>query len=259
MFAVAMELSGRVAIVTGGGSGMGRSFSILFAKEGARVVVVDIVEKSGTETVTLIEKAGGQALFVLADLTKAEDAKQVVRKTIDAYGRLDTLVNNAGILHMGTVVQTTEADWDAILATNLKSMFLMSKCAVPEIAKNGGTIINMASDAGLIGNPDSAAYCASKGGVISLTRAMALDHAAEGIRVNCICPGAIDTPLLKKGFDELSQEQRDAWRARVKERYPLGRIGKPEEVAQVALFLASDGSSFMTGAAVSVDGGLTIK
>jgi meso-butanediol dehydrogenase/(S,S)-butanediol dehydrogenase/diacetyl reductase len=254
-----MELVDKVAIITGGGSGMGRSFSLLFAREGAKVVVVDVVSEAGIETVSLIKKAGGQAVFVFADVTKEGDVVQAVKKTIETYGGVDILVNNAGILHMGTVVQTTADDWDKILDTNLKSMFLMSKYAVPEMAKNSGVIINMASDAGLIGNPNSAAYCASKGGVVSLTRAMALDHAAEGIRVNCICPGAIETPLLERGFMELTKEQRDAWRARVKTRYPLGRIGKPEEVAEVALFLASAKSSFVTGAAISVDGGLTIQ
>jgi len=238
---------------------MGRAFSLRFAKEGAKIVVVDFVKETGMETVEMVKKTNGHAVFVFADLTKLEDAKQAVAKAAEAFGRVDILVNNAGIQHMGTVVETSEANWDKTMATNLKSMFLMSKFAVPEIAKNGGSIINMASDAGLIGNPNTAAYCASKGGVIALTRAMALDHAGQGIRVNCICPGAIDTPLLERGLQELTQEQREAWRGRVKVRYPLGRIGKPEEVAEVALFLASSRSSFMTGAAVSVDGGLTIQ
>ena len=254
-----LELPNKVAVVTGGGSGMGRSFSLLFAKEGAKVVVVDIVSEAGSGTVDSIKTGGGQASFVLADVTKEEDVKRVVKKVVEIYGRIDILVNNAGILHGGTVVQTSEADWDRVMATNLKSMFLMSKYTVPEMAKNGGVIINMGSDAGLIGNPDSAAYCASKGGVVSLTRAMALDHAAQGIRVNSICPGAIDTPMMQKLMKQMTEEQWNEWKARVKTRYPLGRIGKPEEVAEVALFLASDRSSFMTGAAVSVDGGLTIK
>jgi NAD(P)-dependent dehydrogenase (short-subunit alcohol dehydrogenase family) len=161
---------------------------------------------------------------------------------------------------MGTILETSEEDWDRLISVNTKSMFLMAKYAVPAMkTAGGGVIINMGSDAGLIGNPKTAAYCASKGAVIALTRAMALDHAPDGIRVNSICPGAIDTPLHKQVMLELSPEEREAWKSRVKVRYPLGRIGTPDEVANLALFLATDKSSFMTGAAVSIDGGLTAQ
>jgi NAD(P)-dependent dehydrogenase (short-subunit alcohol dehydrogenase family) len=255
-----MELSGRVAIITGAGSGMGRVFSQTFAKEGAKVMAVDINEESGRETVKMIADSGGEAKFVLGDVSRSDGAEGAVKACIDAYGRLDILFNNAGVQSMGTVLETKEEDWDRILRVNTKSMFLMSKFAVPALARSGhGVIINMGSDAGLIGNPKTAAYCASKGAVIALTRAMALDHAEAGIRVNCICPGAIDTPLHKQVMNELSPTEREAWKSRVKVRYPLGRIGTPEEVANLALFLASDRSSFMTGAAVSIDGGLTAQ
>jgi NAD(P)-dependent dehydrogenase (short-subunit alcohol dehydrogenase family) len=255
-----MELSGKVAMITGAGSGMGRTFSLLFAKEGAKVAAVDVRPDSGEETVNMIRKEGGESSFFFADVSKAGDAEKAVRSCVEKYGRLDILVNNAGVQSMGTILETEEKEWDRILSINTKSMFLMSKYAVPMMEKSGGgVIINMASDAGLIGNPKTAAYCASKGAVIALTKAMALDHAESGIRVNCMCPGAIDTPLHKQVMLELSPEEADAWRARVKVRYPLGRIGTPDEVANLCLFLASPRSSFMTGSAVSIDGGLTAQ
>ncbi|HYC26723.1 MAG TPA: SDR family oxidoreductase [Nitrososphaerales archaeon] len=255
-----MELEGRVAIVTGAGSGMGRTFSLLFAKEGAKVMAVDINQASGEETVRMIRERGGEAAFVIGDVSKSAGAEGAVKACVERFGRLDILMNNAGIQFMGTILETSEDQWDKIMAVNTKSMFLMSKYAVPAMAKGGkGVILNMGSDAGLIGNPKTAAYCASKGAVIALTRSMALDHAPDGIRVNCICPGAIDTPLHVQVMNELSPEERDAWKARVKVRYPLGRIGTPDEVANLVLFLASDKSSFMTGAAVSIDGGLTAQ
>jgi NAD(P)-dependent dehydrogenase (short-subunit alcohol dehydrogenase family) len=239
---------------------MGRTFSILFASEGAKVVAADINEASGLETVKLIKDKGGDATFVKGDVSTSSGAEGIVKSCVDAYGRLDILVNNAGIQFMGTILETSEEQWDKIISVNTKSMFLMAKYAVPAMRKSGGgVIINMGSDAGLIGNPKTAAYCASKGAVIALTKAMAVDHAPDGIRVNCMCPGAIDTPLHKQVMHDLSPEEADAWRSRVKVRYPLGRIGTPDEVANLALFLASDKSSFMTGAAVSIDGGLTAQ
>jgi NAD(P)-dependent dehydrogenase (short-subunit alcohol dehydrogenase family) len=239
---------------------MGRTFSLLFAKEGAKVVVADINETSGKETVNMIKEKGGDAVFALGDVSKATGAEGIVKACMEAYGKLNILVNNAGIQFMGTILETSEEDWDRLISVNTKSMFLMAKYAVPAMkTAGGGVIINMGSDAGLIGNPKTAAYCASKGAVIALTRAMALDHAPDGIRVNSICPGAIDTPLHKQVMLELSPEEREAWKSRVKVRYPLGRIGTPDEVANLALFLATDKSSFMTGAAVSIDGGLTAQ
>jgi NAD(P)-dependent dehydrogenase (short-subunit alcohol dehydrogenase family) len=254
-----LELSDKVAIVTGAGSGMGRVISLLFAKEGAKVVTADI-RNTGEDTSRMIREAGGQSIFVMGDVSKSKDAEEIVRRCEAEYKRLDVLMNNAGVQFMGTVLETKEEDWDRILSINVKSMYLMSKYAIPLMEKSGGgVIINMGSDAGLIGNPKTAAYCASKGAVIALTRALALDHAPKGIRVNSICPGAINTPLHEQVMNEISQEEREAWEARVKVRYPLGRIGRPEEVANLALFLASERSSFVTGSAISIDGGLTAQ
>ncbi len=254
-----MELPNKVAIVTGAGSGMGRTISLLFAKEGAKVVAADIRETGG-ETAKMIKDAGGEAIFVKGDVGKGQDAEEIVRRCDEKYGRLDILMNNAGIQFTGTVLETREEDWDKVFWVNVRSMFVMSKAAIPVMTRSGGgVIINMGSDAGLIGNPKIAAYCASKGAVVAFTRALALDHAAAGIRANSICPGAIDTPLHVQAMSDLTPEEAAAWKARVKVRYPLGRIGKPEEVANLALFLASSRSSFITGTAMVIDGGLTAQ
>ncbi len=257
----------KVAIVTGAGSGIGRAIALLFAQHGARVVIADISDKLGRETIELIERsseetkgANREAIFVRSDISKAEDSERIVQESVRVFGGLHILVNNAGIQRPGTVETISDEDWDMVLSVNLKGPFLVSKFAIPAMRKSGGgSIVNMGSDAGLVGNPGIAAYCASKGGIVALTRAMALDHAKDKIRVNCICPGAVDAPLHNNWFQTLTPTEQEDWRKRVAIRYPLARVGKPEEIANLALFLASEESSFMTGSIVTIDGGLTAQ
>lgn len=240
-----LKLSGKVALITGAGRGIGRVTAILFAREGAKIVVADIDSKAGEETVKLIAASGGQAIFTRTDVSKATEVDRMIRKTIKTYNRLDVLFNNAGIELIGRVEGVDESDWDRVVDINLKSVFLCSKFAIPRmIAQGGGVIINTASMAGLFGLAEEAAYCASKGGVIALTKAMAIDTAPNNIRVNCICPGPIATRLTRP-------------RKAIINRVPMGRIGKPDEIATVALFLASEDSSFITGEDIFVDGGMT--
>ncbi len=254
-----MELDGKVGIVTGSGSGIGRAIALLFAREGARIAVADVMDDTGIETVKMIESNGGKAMYVHCDVSKAKEAEEAVRSTVKMFGGLDILVNNAGIELAGTVVELSEADWDKVLNINLKGVFLMSKYAVPELAKRRGVIVNTASTAGFASYPRCTAYCSSKGAVVALTRGMALDHAKDGIRVNCICPGAIDTPLHKKYLAALPQAAREPYEKKQRADHPIGRIGQPEDIAEAMLFLASDRSSFMTGAAFVVDGGFLAK
>ena len=238
-----MRLKNKVALITGAGRGIGQATAVRFAMEGAKVVVVDIDSKEGEETVEMIKSAGGATVFVQADVSKAVDAEKMVKVAVEKFGKLDILFNNAGIELSGRVEDMPESDWDRVININLKGMFLGSKYAVPQMLKQGGgVIICTASTAGLFGLGREAAYCASKGGVIALTRAMAMDYAAENIRVNCICPGPIGTRLTKPLQSTIKK-------------VALGRIGKPEEIANAALFLASDESSFVTGSALMVDGG----
>jgi NAD(P)-dependent dehydrogenase (short-subunit alcohol dehydrogenase family) len=191
---------------------------------------------------------------VHADVSKAEDCQLAVRQTVEKFGKLDILFNNAGIIKRSTVVETSEEEWDKVMSINVKSIFLLSKYAIPLMAKKGGgVIVNTASGWGLAGGRKAAAYCASKGAVVLLTKAMALDHAAQNIRVNCICPGDTDTPMLRSEARQLGKPENQFLSESAQR--PLGRIGKPEEIAQAALFLASDASSFITGTALVVDGG----
>ncbi len=245
-------LQGRVALVTGAASGIGRATAVLLAHEGAAVVLVDL--QDAEPTVKEITASGGRAVFARADVTRASDCATVVERTMQEFGRIDILFNNAGIVRRATVVGTTEEEWDRVMAVNVKSIFLMSKAAIPLMIRGGGgVIVNTASGWGLVGGRDAASYCASKGAVVNLTRAMALDHAAENIRVNCVCPGDTDTPMLREEARQLGQDER-AFLAGSAER-PMGRMGRPEEIAQAVLFLASDASSFVTGTALVVDGG----
>jgi NAD(P)-dependent dehydrogenase (short-subunit alcohol dehydrogenase family) len=229
---------------------------MLFAQEGARVVIAARNEARGNETVEAIVESGGQAVFVTCDVRKAEDCQRAVAAAIEAFSQLDILINNAGTIYRATAVETTEEEWDDTMDTNVKGTYLMSKYAIPWMAKNGsGAIINIASYYGLVGGREAAAYCASKGALVLLTKALALDHAAQNIRVNCVCPGSVDTPMLKQEMEELGGVEK--LRPLFEAKHPLGRICSPEEVAKAALFLASDDSAFITGSSLVIDGGIT--
>jgi NAD(P)-dependent dehydrogenase (short-subunit alcohol dehydrogenase family) len=250
-----MRFNGKVAIITGGTSGIGLATAQLFAQEGARVVLMARNKSRGQEAVELITTAGGQSIFVPGDVGVAADCQRCVAATIETYGRLDILFNNAGVIHVNrNLVETSEEEWDATLNSNLKSIFLMSKYAIPRIAgTGGGVIVNNASIFGLVGGSGVAAYCAAKGGVITLTKAMALDHAAQNIRVNCICPGSVDTPMLENEMKDLGGSEIEL--PRFAARHPLNRIATPQEIARSVAYLASDDASFVTGIALPVDGG----
>jgi len=251
-----MRLADRVALITGGTSGIGRATAALFALEGARVGLTGRNEARGREVVGQIETAGGKALFIRSDVRLAADCRRTVEETIRTFGRLDILFNNAGVFVPHTVPDCTEEEWDETIDTSLKGTFLMSKFALPAmIARGRGVIINNSSGWGLVGGDAAAAYCAAKGGVVLLTKAMAIDHGRQGIRVNCICPGDVETPMLPEDARRRGMTW-EAYLAGAANR-PLGRIGQPEEIARAALFLASDDASFMTGAALAVDGGGT--
>lgn len=227
---------------------------MLFARQGAAVSVVDLDEAGGRAVARTIVDDGGQAIFLRCDVSLAADCRRAVQQTVDQLGGLDILFNNAGIIRRATVLETTEAEWDQVMAVNVKSIFLLARYAIPFMAQAGsGVIINTASGWGLVGGRRAAAYCASKGAVVLLTKAMALDHGEQNIRVNCICPGDTDTPMLRDEAQQLGQPS-ERFLAEAAQR-PLGRIGRPEDIAQAALYLASDASSFVTGAALVVDGG----
>jgi len=251
-------LDEKVAIVTGAGSGIGEAIALLFAEQGVRVVVADWKAPAGEETVEQIRGKGGEARFHRVDVSKAAEVEELVRFAVEQYGRLDILVNNAAIQILGTLTRTSEEDWDRLHSVNLKGVFLCSKYAIPKMIRSGGgSVVNVASVLGLVGDPDLAAYCAAKGGVIALTKAAAIGYGPRGVRVNCICPGDVDTPMVQEFFNKDSNP--DQARRTVSAHYALRRIADPREVAQTAAFLASDASSFLTGSVIVVDGGLTSK
>jgi len=248
------ELEGRTALISGAASGIGRASALLFARHGASVAVADFNPAAGPAVAAQIESEGGRAIFVPVDVSRAAECRQAVEQTVTAFGRLDILFNNAGIIHRATVIDESEEEWDRVISVNLKSVFLLSKYAIPVMAVGGGgTIINTGSGWGLVGGRKAASYCASKGAVVLLTKAMALDHASQNIRVNCICPGDTDTPMLRHEAEQLGRPM-DTFLAEAAQR-PLGRIGTPEDMARAALFLASQASSFVTGTTLVVDGG----
>jgi NAD(P)-dependent dehydrogenase (short-subunit alcohol dehydrogenase family) len=256
-----MRFKDKVSIVTGGAKGIGRATVEAFAREGACVVAVDIDAAGLDEVVGAINAAGGKALAVAADVSKDADAQRIAAEAVRAFGGIDYLCNIAGVQTYGTVVETDEALWDRTMDINLKSIYLVSRYCIPEIARRGGgAVVNMASVQGLASQTRVAAYAASKAGAISLTRTMAQDHAAQNIRVNCVCPGSVDTPLLRfsaanhiPGADPA--ETLKEWG----KSHPLGRVGQASEIAAVILFLCSEDASFMTGGPVLVDGGLMAK
>jgi meso-butanediol dehydrogenase / (S,S)-butanediol dehydrogenase / diacetyl reductase len=253
---IVTRLSGKVALITGGGTGIGRAIALAFAREGASVSLAGRRLEKLKEVCSQIEKQGGSAIALQCDVSHAKDAGRAISETSKKFGKLNVLVNNAGTLSVSTVDTITEEDWDRVITVNLKGPFLMSRAALTEFRKHGGgAIVNIGSVLGLVAMKDRAAYCASKGGVTMLTKAMALDHAHENVRVNCICPSIVETELVKSLFDDSEQGKR-LKQSRMGT-IPLGRFGKPADVAELAVFLGSEESSWLTGAAIPLDGGLT--
>ena len=253
------RLKDKAALVTGAGSGIGRSAAALFASEGASVACADLSHDRAEETAAEIERAGGRAVTLSGDVSVAEDAAGMVDGAVDALGRLDIVVNSAGVTARNALPQGSDADdvWDRVIEVNLKGTYLVSRCAVAHMRReDGGSIVNLASTMGMVGYPPGLGgalnpYPPSKGGVIQLTRNMAVDLARDGIRVNCLCPGFVETDLTKSLTDDPPTLEM------LESRHPLGRLGRPEEVANAALYLASDEASYVTGAALTVDGGYT--
>ncbi len=246
------KLEGRIALVTGGGTGIGRAIAILFGREGARVVVAGRRSEPLQQVVQEIRRQGGVATFARGDVTKPDRVELMVNGAVYNFGGLDILVNNAGIFVEGAITEVDEKKWDRVLGTNLKGAYLVSRLAIPAMkARGGGSIINVASVHGLVGMKGGAAYCASKGGLVQLTRAMALDHAADRIRVNAICPGYVDTAMTR------DDDGGARWLGEAVRPMPIQRAGTPDEVARLALYLACDESAWMTGSALPLDGGLT--
>jgi NAD(P)-dependent dehydrogenase (short-subunit alcohol dehydrogenase family) len=244
--------SDRVALVTGGTRGIGRATGRLLCEEGARVVLLGRNAELGTEVAGSLPGAS----FVAGDVRRPGDVRAAVEATLARHGRLDILVNSAGIIHRNrTVEQHTEEEWDDTFDTNVKGTFLMCRAALPHLKTAGGNIVNVSSYTGLVGFAGAAAYAASKAAVVNLTRTMALDHAADGVRVNCVCPGSVDTDMIHHAWEATGDVEAAAraWAAK----HPIGRIATGEEVARVILFLASDAASFVTGVALPVDGGIT--
>ena len=249
------RLDGKVAIISGGARGQGAAEARMFAREGAKVVIGDVLDAEGTRVAAEISESGGDALYVHLDVTQEEDWRSAVEAAVSSFGKLDILVNNAGIWRRGRVEDTTVEDWDMIMDVNAKGVFLGTKLAIPEMRKaGGGSIINISSTAGLVGGPRSSAYTASKGAVRLFTKATAVQYAREGIRANSVHPGPIDTPMIQQVWQG-EEHSREAALART----PLGRIGTPEDIAYGVLFLASDESSFMTGSELVIDGGSTAQ
>jgi NAD(P)-dependent dehydrogenase (short-subunit alcohol dehydrogenase family) len=250
-----MRLQGKVALITGGGGGIGRETALRFVQEGAQVVVVDVQDAAGQETVAQVEKLGGEAIYVHADVSKAADCEAMVAAAEQRFGKLNVLFNNAGIMHSqdDDAVATEETIWDLTMAINLKGVFLGCKYGIPALRRaGGGSIINTASFVALLGAATpQLAYTASKGGVLSMTRELAVIHARENIRVNALCPGPLRTELLMNFLNTEAKQQRRLVHV------PMGRFGEAKEMAYAALFLASDESSYMTGAEFVVDGGIT--
>lgn len=248
---MAGQLEDKVGLVTGSASGIGMATALAFAKDGAKVLVADVDIEGGQQTVRKIREAGGEAIFVMADVTKTLDIEAMVRKAVDMYGRLDCAFNNAGIVRMGSTVDCTEEDWDLTISINLKGIWLCMKYEIPQMLKQGrGAIVNMSSMSGLIASPGYVAYIGSKHGVIGLTKAAALEYAQAGIRVNAVCPGITVTPFTKPIWS--NQEVADS----MLRQHPVRRFGKPEEIAEAVVWLCSDAASFVTGAALPVDGGV---
>jgi len=250
-----MDFRDKVVLVTGAGAGIGRKTAVMFAERGAKVAVNDLPNSmGGQETLRMVQVESGAGIFVGGDVSLAQDAERMVRETIEAFGKLDILINNAGIVLPGRVDNTSEDDFDRTMRVNVKGAFLVAKYATLEMKKaGGGAIVNIASVAALKGITDRAAYCASKGALVSLTRAMAADYLKDNIRVNCVCPGTTLTPSLEDRIQ--AHPDPSAMRAEFISRQPMGRLGRDEEIAQAVLFACCDEAAFMNGSIVSIDGG----
>jgi len=250
------RLAGKVAIITGGGTGIGRAIAMAMVREGARVAVAGRRKEKLQETVSFLKQVGSEALAVECDVTRAADTERLVKAAEDCFGKVNVLVNNAGALSVSTVETISEEEWDRVMATNVKGPFLMSRAVLPAMRRaGGGSIVNIGSVLGIAAIRDRAAYCASKGGVTMLTRAMALDHARDKIRVNCVCPSIVESEMTQNLFAE-TEAGRKAREDRLAT-IPLGRFGKPGDIAGIVVFLASEESSWMTGTVIPVDGGVT--
>lgn len=249
------RLAGKVALITGGGTGIGRGIALAFAREGAKVAVVGRRIEKLEGVAKEIDAAGGEALAVPCDVSRAADVASAINKVVAKFGKLNVLVNNAGVLSVSTIEEIAEDEWNRLIDANLKGPFLMCRAALPEFRKTGGgAIVNVSSVLGLVAMKKRAAYCASKGGVTLLTKAIAIDHGHENIRANCICPSIVETDLVAELFNTPEGEKVKRDRLAT---IPLGRFGKPADIAELAVFLASEESSWLTGAAIPVDGGLT--
>jgi NAD(P)-dependent dehydrogenase (short-subunit alcohol dehydrogenase family) len=249
-----LSLDGQVAVVTGAASGIGRGIALLLAQMGAVVAALDVDDKGGAEAVSEICRRSGKAIFVRCDVSSAEDCARAVQTTIETFGKISVLCNNAGVVIRKGVAELREEEWDLVLDVTLKSVYLLSREVIPHMIRNGGgRIINTGSGWSLKGGSKAAAYCAAKAGVLNLTRSMAIDYGKDNIRVNCVCPGDVDTPMLRSECVQLGAEPHSFMKEAANR--PLQRTGTPEDVAMAVLFLAGDMSNWITGAGLVVDGG----
>lgn len=251
-----MKLEERVAVITGAGSGIGQAMSLLFAREGARILAADINGEAAAATAEAVTSAGGTCQPFTVNVTEPEQVRAMIEQAVSAYGGVDILCNNAGIGSTTDVVECEPDEWDRVMTVNAKSVYLGCKYAIPHMLEKGsGVIVNTASVAGMVGIAKRASYCASKGAVIALTRQVAIEYVKQGIRVNCLCPGTVDSPWVERLLQ--NAEDKAAARQALEARQPIGRLGTPEEVAAAALYLASDDAAFITGTGLVIDGGWT--